>query len=189
VDDEASVIIVDDHDQYREDNITLQSRAKKHDILNAWTAVAPQRGHQQPQHAIFPEDEDCKVHDAEGHDIPEVRSGMDRFISMRRNTAEVTVWVTYTGRAIDGCGANFGFQPKIEKNLPEETIIALWKQEAARVHDPGSLTLPVSRYCRPIRVAHPTRKLIEETVERGTADQFLLGEDAEISWENGNGTS
>jgi hypothetical protein len=52
---------------------------------------------------------------------------------MRCNTAEVTVWVTYPGKAPDGYGANLGFQPKIEGNLPEATILALWKGKVENV--------------------------------------------------------
>jgi hypothetical protein len=88
----VSVITVDGRDQYREDNITLQSNAKKHDILSAWTAVTLHRGHQQPQHATFPEDEEeYKVHHVEGHDIKEIRNWMDIFVSMRRGKPEVQV--------------------------------------------------------------------------------------------------
>jgi hypothetical protein len=32
---------------------------------------------------------------------------------------------------VDGFEANSGLQPKIERNLPEDTILASWKQEAA----------------------------------------------------------
>jgi hypothetical protein len=48
------------------------------------------------------------VYDAAGHHIREIQNWMDIFVSMRRNTAGVKVWVTSTGRAISGYNANFG---------------------------------------------------------------------------------
>jgi hypothetical protein len=36
---EVSIFIADGREQFMEDNITLHSNAKKHDIVNAWTAL------------------------------------------------------------------------------------------------------------------------------------------------------
>jgi hypothetical protein len=66
---EVSVTMVDGRDQYREDNATLPSDAKRHDIINTWTAVMLHRGHQQPQHATFPNDEEHEL-PANLHDLP-----------------------------------------------------------------------------------------------------------------------
>jgi hypothetical protein len=75
---------VDGRDQYREDQISLLIDAEEHEALNAWAAATLHRGHQQPQHATFPsDDQDYKVHDTRGHEIKTIQNGMDVFVSMR----------------------------------------------------------------------------------------------------------
>jgi hypothetical protein len=44
-------------------------------------------------------------------------------------TPDVRVWVAYEGAGPDELMAKLGFQPKIDRNMPRETILALWKQE------------------------------------------------------------
>jgi hypothetical protein len=113
---EVSIIMEDGRDQHREDAMTLLSNAEKHDIFNAWTAARLHKGHQLPPHVFLLDDEEAhKAHDSERHGIQAFRDGMDILISAKRNTAAVTVWVTYTGKASDGFPVNLRFQSKIER--------------------------------------------------------------------------
>jgi hypothetical protein len=47
----------------------------------------------------------------------------------------LTVWVTFSGIALDKLDAKLGYLPKIDRNLPRDMILAIWTPEKLEEHE------------------------------------------------------
>jgi hypothetical protein len=75
-------------------------------------------------HANLLKDEPCfQVTDAQGRAVLAIRPDTDI-------GPDVKVWVTFAGIGPDKWSGRFGYNPKNDRGLPRETILAPWERES-----------------------------------------------------------